>query len=78
MFRAGLGRWVAVAKLGPDETVTCVHWAGTMGRSVELVAVGAGSHVTVFSLRGAADAPRYRTLQPTWCLISHRQVSAEE
>ena len=58
MFRAGLGRWVSVAKLGPDEPVTCVHWACTMGRSVELVAVGAGSHVTVFSLRDAADAPK--------------------
>ena len=58
MFRAGLGRWVSVAKLGPDEPVTCVHWACTMGRSAELVAVGAGSHVTVFSLRGAADDPK--------------------
>lgn len=58
MFRPGLGRWVSAVKLGPDEPVTCVHWACTMGRSVELVAVGAGSHVTVFSLRGAADAPK--------------------
>ncbi len=57
-YRSGLGRWVPAAKLGPQERVTCVHWACTMGRSVELVAVGASSHVTVFSLQGAADAPQ--------------------
>ncbi|KAK9837092.1 hypothetical protein WJX81_002406 [Elliptochloris bilobata] len=58
MYRAGLGRWVPAARLGPPEPVACVHWACTMGRPVELVAVGAGSHVTVFSLQGAADIPK--------------------
>ena len=61
-YRSGLGRWVPTAKLGPQERVTCVHWACTMGRSVELVAVGAGSHVTVFSLQGAAYAPQVRPM----------------
>ncbi len=61
-YRSGLGRWVPAAKLGPQERVTCVHWACTMGRSVELVAVGASSHVTVFSLQGAADAPQVRPM----------------
>ena len=56
LHRAGLGRWVPVARLGPQAAVACVHWACTVGRAVELVAVGAGERVTVYSLQGPADA----------------------
>ena len=60
LHRAGLGRWVPVAKFGPQAAVACVHWACTVGRAVELVAVGAGEHVTVHSLQGPADALKAR------------------
>ena len=78
MYRAGLGRWVSAVKLGRDEPVTCVHWACAMGRSLELVAVGAGSHVTVFSLHGAADAPQVsRSLSLHGACDNMRQAAVE-
>jgi hypothetical protein len=35
--------------------VTCVHWAPTMGRRQELVALGVQSSVEIWSLKGSVD-----------------------
>lgn len=49
------GRWAVTAQL-PGPPADAVAWAAVLGRPSELVAVASGRDITVWSLRGPADA----------------------
>lgn len=52
-----LWQHAASLKVSSTEPITSVHWAPTLGRPQDLIAVAHGTTVDVFSLHGDAAAP---------------------
>ncbi|PNG99259.1 hypothetical protein TSOC_014969, partial [Tetrabaena socialis] len=63
-FVLALNTWQPVATMGTADSqeVSAVHWAQPLGRPTELVAVGAGRDLLIFSLSGDTSALRVEQL----------------